>query len=136
MFLYSVSSMPYQRYILSHEHFFRGGSRAAATSKMERSVIIVIGFQLLTTITKRSILDAAAALDPPLLFDLQGCCLQQRSYLPHMNGVVRLKDGIRAVLLLYRSFCNARLDIHIYNCSPFSRELKDCTTVSYISCNP
>ena len=44
----------------------RGGSRAAATSKMERFVIIVNGFQPLTIITKRSILDGAAALDPPL----------------------------------------------------------------------
>ena len=45
----------------------RGGSRTAATSKMERFVIIVNGFQPLTIITKRSILDVAAALDPPLV---------------------------------------------------------------------
>ena len=45
----------------------RGGSRAAATSKIERFVITVNGFQPLTIITKRSILDVAAALDPPLL---------------------------------------------------------------------
>ena len=38
----------------------RGGSRAAATSKMERFVIIVNG--LLTIIINRSILDVAAAL--------------------------------------------------------------------------
>ena len=44
-----------------------GESRAAATSKMERFVIIVNGFQPLTIITKRSILDVAAALDPPLV---------------------------------------------------------------------
>ena len=44
----------------------RGGSRAATTSKMEGFVIIVNVFQLLTIITKRSILDVAAALDPPL----------------------------------------------------------------------
>ena len=37
----------------------RGGSRAAATSKME-------GLKALTIITKRSILDVAAVLDPPL----------------------------------------------------------------------
>ena len=51
-------------------HFFticRGGSRAAATSKIERFAIIVNVFQPLTIITKRSILDVAAALDPPLL---------------------------------------------------------------------
>ena len=41
----------------------RGGSGAAATSKMERFVIILNGFQPLTIITKRSILDVAVALD-------------------------------------------------------------------------
>ena len=44
----------------------RSGSRAAALSKMEHFVIIDSGFQPLTIITKRSILDVAAALDPPL----------------------------------------------------------------------
>ena len=39
--------------------------RAAATSKMERFVIKVNGWPL-TIITKHSILDVAAALDPPL----------------------------------------------------------------------
>ena len=48
----------------------RGGSRAAATYKMELFLIIVSGFQPLTIITKRSILDAAAVLDPPLQFHL------------------------------------------------------------------
>ena len=37
---------------------YRGGSRTVATSKMERFVII--------TLTKRSILDVATVLDPPL----------------------------------------------------------------------
>ena len=44
----------------------RGGSRADATSKMERFVIIVNGFQPLTVITKGSILDVTTVLDPPL----------------------------------------------------------------------
>ena len=44
----------------------RGGSRTAATSKMEHFVTIVNCFQLLTIITKSSILDCAAVLDPPL----------------------------------------------------------------------
>ena len=39
----------------------------AATFKMERFVIIVNGFQPLTIITKRSILDVAAVLDPSLV---------------------------------------------------------------------
>ena len=43
----------------------RDGSRTAATSKIELFVIIVNGFQPLTIITKCSILDVAAVLDPP-----------------------------------------------------------------------
>ena len=45
----------------------RGGFRAAATSKMERFAIIVNCFHPLTIITKRSILNAAVVLDPPLV---------------------------------------------------------------------
>ena len=44
----------------------RGGSRTAATFKIELFVIIVNGFQPLTIITECSILDVAAVLDPPL----------------------------------------------------------------------
>ena len=44
----------------------RGKCRPAATSKMERFVIIVKGWKPLTIIIKRSILDVGAALDPPL----------------------------------------------------------------------
>ena len=44
----------------------RGGPRTAATSKMERFGIIVNSFQPLTIITKRSILEVKAVLDPPL----------------------------------------------------------------------
>ena len=46
--------------------FHRGGSRTAATSKMKHFVIMVNGFQPLTIITKISILEVAAVLDPPL----------------------------------------------------------------------
>ena len=45
----------------------RGGCRTAATSKMEHFVIIVNGWKPLTIITKSSILDVAAVLDPPLV---------------------------------------------------------------------
>ena len=46
---------------------FRGGFRTAAISKMELFVIIVNGFQPLTIITRSSILDVAAVLDPLLV---------------------------------------------------------------------
>ena len=51
---------------LTEEVLNRGRCRTAATSKRERFVIIVNGWRPLTIITKRSILDVAAALDPPL----------------------------------------------------------------------
>ena len=44
----------------------RGGSRTAATSKMERFAIIVNGFHPLTIMTKCPILDVAAVPGPPL----------------------------------------------------------------------
>ena len=45
----------------------RGEYRAAATSMMEHFVMIINGWKQLTIITKRSISDVAAALDPPLM---------------------------------------------------------------------
>ena len=59
---FNLENVSYRRGFKS----IRGGSRAAATSKMERFVIIVNGWKPLTIITKRSILDVAAVLDPPL----------------------------------------------------------------------
>ena len=47
---------------------YLGGSRTAATSKVELFVIIVNGCKPLTIITKCSTLDIAAALDPPSYF--------------------------------------------------------------------
>ena len=52
---------------LDSDTIIRGGFRAAATSKMERFVIIVNDWEPLTIIAKRSIMDVAAVLDPPLI---------------------------------------------------------------------
>ena len=63
----NVSMMQSKKNIDSdNEQISRGGSRTAATSKMERFVMIVNGFQPLTIVTKHSILVVAATLDPPL----------------------------------------------------------------------
>ena len=48
------------------KYAFRGVFRTAATSKMQHFVIIVNGWKSLTIITKNSILNVAAVLDPPL----------------------------------------------------------------------
>ena len=45
----------------------RGESRTTTTSKMERFAIKFNGFQPLTIITKRFILDVAVGLEPPLV---------------------------------------------------------------------
>ena len=88
------TSLPYHKHKYSAKSFwkisdlinypdfiyrFRGGSRTVATSKMERFVIIVNGFQTLAIITKRSNLNVAAVLDPPLRFEEVTNFLQQRN---------------------------------------------------------
>ena len=65
----------FKKVSLAESFAFRGGPRAAATSKMERFMIIVNGSKPLIIITKHSILDVAAALDPPLI-KLQASFLQ------------------------------------------------------------
>ena len=57
--------------VASHDKFFKTFNPEAdlgllPTSKMERFVIIVNAWKPLTTVTKLSILDVAAALDLPL----------------------------------------------------------------------
>ena len=47
---------------------YRGGSRAATTSKMELFVVIINSLQPLAVITKGSTLDVAAVLDLPLIY--------------------------------------------------------------------
>ena len=80
----------------------RGGSRAAATFKVEHFVIIVNGWKPLTSITNCSILDVAAALDPPPMgaFDGTEVCkavgnflLYQYSKNYNKKDIVLYRDG-------------------------------------------
>ena len=64
----------------------RGGSRTAATSKMEHFVIIVNGWKPLTIITKSSILYVASVLDPPL----EGMDVPNHSFLLVMSFIIVL----------------------------------------------
>ena len=66
------SSLVMIKGIFLKKEIVRVGSRIGATSRMERFVIIVNGIQPLTIITKFSILDVTAVLDPPLI--LICCC--------------------------------------------------------------
>ena len=52
--------------MVNFNFYTRGGSRTAATSKVEHFVIIVNGWKPLTITAKSSVLDVAAVLDPPL----------------------------------------------------------------------
>ena len=67
-----------------------GGSSTAATSKMELFLMIVNGFQPLTIITKYSILDVAAALDPHqetcIAMQCNDFCLYYRKIVVKKNG--------------------------------------------------
>ena len=76
----------------------RGGSRAAATFKMECFGIIVNGWKPLSIIKKHSILDVAPALDPPLMMVDNNNWFYER--------VNRLK-GANSILheLFYCCFC-------------------------------
>ena len=66
-------------------NFIRGGS---ATSKIELFVIIVNGYQPLTIVTKCSILDVAAVLDPLLFIEI----LQRRAKLKIVVSYARYFD--------------------------------------------
>ena len=57
----------------SNLYVARGGSRAAATTKMECVVIIVNGWKPLTIILKYSILVVAAAIDLSLILVQNNC---------------------------------------------------------------
>ena len=70
--------------------FSRGGSGTAATSNTGHFVIIVNRPKPLTIITKRSILDVAAALDPPLVSEIGasnwvGLSIKTPNIYPHIS---------------------------------------------------
>ena len=86
---------------------YRGGSRTVATSKMERFVIIVDAFQSLTTIAKRSILDVATVLDPPLV-------LTESLLSIVSNYVSQIKYHIYNVNLGDKNYVSKK--IYVYQC--------------------
>ena len=94
--------------------------RTAATSKMERFVIIVNGFQSLTIITKRSVLDVAAALDPPLvsleytilrLIYLASLTLSWRRPLSYRNQSIDLLHKLMDWFLYYNCLRHERIKL-------------------------
>ena len=76
---------------------FRVRSWIAATSKMERFVLIVNGLKLLTIITKFSILDVAAIIDPHLILLLKSspsCLSFESSEIPSEKICVALTSSV------------------------------------------
>ena len=68
---------------------FRGGSRAAAASKVECFVVIVNG-------SKHSILDVAAALDPPLSIQID--FYQAESIEAYRSVQKRIQDSVKYLM--------------------------------------
>ena len=80
----------------------KGGYRTAATSKMELFVIIVNVFYSLTIITKCSILDVAAVLDPLLSTitpDTQNTPIIFLSAIAVMKVIFSIKDNSALFLI-------------------------------------
>ena len=92
----------------------RGGSKTAATSKMEHFVVIVNGFQLLTIITTCSILDVAVDPDPP-----PASCLFLK------KSAVTLIYNIKVSIKLASCDCLKRC-ILIFFCISYLRSYKNC----------
>ena len=88
---------------------FRGRSSGAATSKMERFVITIKGFQPLTIITKCAILNIAAVLDPPLILISKDSCLEMQLLCKIANNMVVVHLLSYKRRLLYYTFVNAFL---------------------------
>ena len=81
---------------------YRGGSRTAATSKMKHFLIIVNGWEPLTIITKRSILDVAAALNSSLKYIIWLCVWL----------IFWTRSSIK--LIYFRSLCRKMTEISPY----------------------
>ena len=82
----------------------RGGSRIAATSKMELFVII---YQPLTIITKSSIFDVAVVLDPPLVTNVPTIYKQAVQTSPNQwTEFYMIGNSVMKELI---SICNTRL---------------------------
>ena len=84
-----------------HFQFYQRRIWAAATSTVERFVIIVNGWKQLTIITKRCILDVAAALDPPLIAFVSRCQVMKKvsfMYLLDMQHIVYMQPYLDLVL--------------------------------------
>ena len=98
--------------------YIRGGYRAAATSKMECFVIIVNSCKPLTIITKRSILDVGAAVDPPLYIPyFRDRCLVSTTSLANI-GVTELfplHPSLTDTFVVYGKPKQFRIMIHITN---------------------
>ena len=96
----------------------RGGSRTPATSNMERFVIIVNGWKPLAIITKSSILDVTAVLDPPLptisyMHDIIWCGISHLQFLFYWKiNIIKDKFSrhfVKESSLCYYKFSNFRM---------------------------
>ena len=112
----------------------RGRSRTAATSKMEHFVIIVNGWKPLTIITKSSIVDIAAVLDPPLSIHLFRLCWND-----HLVSYYSLiyRYGINTKIFVACNIFLCRILIILYKMliiTAISNETRNELTINKILC--
>ena len=100
---------------------FRGRSRAAATSKMER-------WKLLTIITKRSILDVEAALDPPLQFFHQVSLLL--SYI--INNQAYFNPSVVLNVIFFSKWFFIQINITRHTTPPLAY-FNECYLIAYLN---
>ena len=95
---------------IASKRITRARSRTAETSKMEHVVIIVKGWKPLTIITKRSILDVAAVLDPPLITVGIFCSISitdndRKKGIQNFSSIIVTHNNLVFYLLTILSFC-------------------------------
>ena len=102
----------------------RGGSKTTATSKMERFVIIVNDFQPLTVITKHSILDVAAVLDPPLVIITYISSYDSTDIEKCLRAISAAQRAIRNYLTIYDKCIVNAVSLRKKKIISMSQELK------------
>ena len=76
-------------------------------------MIIITGFQPLTVITKRSILDVATVLDPPLVRAITRKLIDDMNHLYHFSGLLLLLFYAKSYLVVPFKQVQRQLFAHV-----------------------
>ena len=81
-----------------------------AISKMEFFATFVNGFQLLTNVTKKSILDITGVLDPPLIY--YEYCKSGQSFAPPFPTLLRLQKQLN--IFIHQTRDQTAIDLFLF----------------------